>query len=230
MTCKLVYLARRARTVAREDWPRTWKSHAIYASQFPVLEANIAWMRYCNRIDEPMLDGKPADLPGLSTAHDGVSVASSESLETLQGGGFSAEERALIDTDELRVFDMLTPNFTWYCDETVVVDGPPLEIAVFRFLKRKDGMSREDFDRHFIEAHRSIAPPAGLNRLALNHPMDDPLPLFPFEGIAEWWFASQDDAARALAGEALGGDFAGFCDMSATETMLTYISHRWPKS
>ena len=230
MSCKLVYLARRAKTVSREDWPRIWKSHAIFASQFPALEAEIDWMRYCNRIDEPMLDGQPAVLPGISTVHDGVSVASSESLETLQGGALSKEERALIDKDEVRVFDMLTPNFTWYCNETVVMDGPPLEFAVFRFLKRKDGVGRQDFDRQFIAAHEGISPPAGLNRLALNHPMGDPLPLFPFEGIAEWWFATQDDAVRALSGDMPGGDLAGFCDADATETVLTYISHRWPKN
>ena len=230
MTCKLVYLARRAGTVSREDWPRTWKSHAIFASQFPVLEAKIDWMRYCNRIDAPTLDGEAIEIDGISTTHDGVSVASSDSIEGLNGAGFSAEERALIDKDELRVFDMLTPNFTWYCNETVVADGPPLEFAVFRFFKRKGSMSREEFDRDLIAAHEALAAPAGLNRLALNHPIGEPLPLFPFEGIAEWWFTSQDEAVCALAGDALGGDFAGFCDVDATETVLTYISHRWPKT
>jgi hypothetical protein len=44
MSYKLIYLARRAATVSREDWPRTWKSHAIFASQFPVLEAEIRWL------------------------------------------------------------------------------------------------------------------------------------------------------------------------------------------
>ena len=57
MSYKLIYLARRAATVAREDWPRTWKSHAIFASQFPVMESEIRWLRYCNRIDVPMLEG-----------------------------------------------------------------------------------------------------------------------------------------------------------------------------
>ncbi len=43
---KLVYLARRAKTVGREDWPRTWKSHAVFASQFPSMEASLNWLRY----------------------------------------------------------------------------------------------------------------------------------------------------------------------------------------
>src|SRR5262245_7094573 len=91
MTYKLVYLARRAATVAREDWPRTWKSHAVFASQFPVLEAKIDWMRYGNRAE--------IDLPDISQAHDGVAVAAAETLEGLTGAGFSDDDRARIDAD-----------------------------------------------------------------------------------------------------------------------------------
>ena len=78
-TYKLVYLARRAKGVSRVDWPRTWRSHAIFASQFPVLEAEIDWLRYCNRVDEPAIDGQPVRLPQLSSDHDGVAVAASGS-------------------------------------------------------------------------------------------------------------------------------------------------------
>lgn len=229
MSCKLVYLARRAETVSREDWPKTWKSHAIFASQFPVLEANIDWMRYCNRIEDPAPNGEPLRLSSVSCEHDGVSVASGQSFDALTGAGFSAEERALIDKDELRVFDMLTPNFTWYCNETLLLDGPALEYAVFRFFPRRDEVSRDEFDRQFISAHKALATLPGLNRLALNHPTGDPLPLFPYEGIAEWWFASQDDAVRALSGKALDADLAGVSETDRAVTMLTRISHRWPK-
>jgi len=230
VTCKLVYLARRAKTVSREDWPRTWKSHAVFASQFPVLEAKIEWMRYCNRIDVPTLDGQEANVPSLSSEHDGVSVASAESIEGLNGAGFSNAERALIDEDELRVFDMLTPNFTWYCDETLLIDGPALEFAVFRFFPRKEGASREAFDSNFIEAHRALGEVPGINRLALNHPIGDVRPLFPYEGILEAWFETEDEAVRALSGPALDVDLSTVSDTDRSVTMLTRISHRWPKT
>jgi len=127
MSYKLIYLARRAKTVAREDWPRTWKSHAIFASKFPVLEAEIRWLRYCNRIDEPTLDGQPIDLPELTTAHDGVAIAGSPTLEGISGAGFN---RALIDEDELRVFDMQTPKFTFFTLETPDRNGKLGEAAL----------------------------------------------------------------------------------------------------
>ena len=41
MSYKMHYLARRAKNVAWEDWPRTWKSHAIFASQFPAMDGTI---------------------------------------------------------------------------------------------------------------------------------------------------------------------------------------------
>ena len=230
MTYKLIYLARRAKTVARDDWPRTWKSHAIFASQFPVLEAGIEWMRYCNQIET-------LDMPGLSAEHDGVSVAGSEKLEALNGAGFSVEDRQLIDTDELRVFDMLTPNFTWYCEERLLRDGAPGEAAVFTFLKRKPELSRKAFADWLRGANgeavgKAIASLPSVTRFANNLPLGEPLPLFPFDGIAECWFASAENALAAFRGQELvplRQDYAANCDLAASTVMLTGVCHRWPK-
>lgn len=230
MTYKLVYLARRAATVAREDWPRTWKSHAIFASQFPVLEAEISWMRYCNRLDTA--------LPGISSAHDGVAVAASPSLAGLNGAGFSQADRARIDEDELRVFDMLTPHFTYYCREDTVIDGPLGEVAVYAFLARKPELSHAEFEDRFTGSHAAaakaaIAATGSATRHVHNVPVHDPLPLFPFDGIAETWFPSREEAEAALQGEAyatLRGDLAQSCDLDASTIMLTGVCHRWPKN
>jgi hypothetical protein len=198
VTCKLVYLARRAAGVAREDWPRTWRSHAVFASQFPVLEAKIEWMRYCNR--------SAIELPGVSLAHDGVAVAASDTLAGLDGTGFGDADRARIDADELRVFDMPTPYFTYYCEEDVLRDGPLGEAAVFRFL---------------AEGGEAPVPPAA-TRHVLNRPLHKPRPLFPFALIAESWFASESEAVAAVANKPpdTGGDV----------TLLTTVCHRWPKA
>jgi hypothetical protein len=237
VTYKLIYLARRAKAVSREDWPRTWRSHAIFASQFPVLEAEIAWLRYCNRIDRPSIGGEPVDLPQLSTRHDGVAVAASPTLEGLNGGGFTPEDREKIDTDERRVFDMLTPNFTFYTTETVLEDGPLGEAALFRFLARAEGLAGEEFTSVYRDAHGEVARPVGgsiegLTRSVLNHPVNDPRPLFPFDGISENWFATADDAVRALSSGAFDaetGDLGSFCDLDRSVTILTSVFHRWPR-
>lgn len=222
MAIKLIYLARRAATVAREDWPRTWKSHAVFASQFPVLEAKIEWMRYCNRIDG-------ANLPGVSSAHDGVAIAASDSLEGLNGAGFSDEDRVLIDQDELRVFDMLTPNFTWYCEETQVQDDIAGEAAIFRFLMAKEGVAADDFHARWNDLEDR---PNGALRHVHNRPLHASLPLFPFAGIAESWFNTEADAVAALkspAPEHPARGLSGFCDLGNSVTLITKTCHRWPK-
>jgi len=227
---KLIYLARRAAPVTREDWPRTWRSHAVFASQFPALESGIAYMRYCNRVEDVAIDG-------LSDAHDGVAMAGGDRLEALNGTGFGAEDRARIDEDELRVFDMPTPNFTFYCTEAALRDGKPGEAAVYRFLPRPPGMTRDSFDNRWSEQHAQVAKDAiagidAITRYVHNRPVHEPLDLFPFDGIVETWFANVDEAVAALSGEALdpiAQDLAAFCDMDRSVTLLTKVCHRWPR-
>ena len=232
---KLIYLARRAKPVSREEWPRTWRSHAVFASQFRNLEAKIDWLRYCNRVDEPSVDGEPIDVPALSVAHDGVAVAASDTLEGIKGGAFSKQDRELIDEDERRVFDMLTPNFTYFTKETVLKDGPLGEAALFRFLPRREGLDPDKFDRryrreHAVRCENEIGSIAGLSRAILNHPVHEPLPLFPFDGISEFWFETSDDAVRALTVgqfDVMSGDISEFCRAEREVMMLTSVSHRW---
>jgi hypothetical protein len=215
---KLVYLARRAPGVSRQDWPRTWKSHAVFASQFPALESGIEWMRYCNRSD--------LVLPGLSLEHDGVAVCGGSRLEALNGTGFTADDRARIDVDERRVFDMLTPNFTFYCEEAIAREGPLGECALFRFLAPRAGMGLAAFASAWSSAEPAYA---NAGRIARNRPVHDPLPLFPFAGIEEYWFADRDTAHVALAATPSPFDVA-YCDPAASLAILTEVCHRWPKA
>jgi len=231
MAYKMLYLARRASTVSWEEWPRTWKSHAIFASQFPAMSGTIDWMRYTTRVDDPTL----GDLP-VSTAHDGVSVAEAPVLDTFYGKGFSPEQRVLIDQDELRVFDRYTPQFSFYCSETRLLDGPLGEAVIFRFLHRPADISRPAFEAHLKGEHARLCAQAattlGALRWALNTTIDAPPTDFPFEAIDECWFATVPEAARALTAPAmarLNEDLGKVCEPGRTITMLTRPTHRWPK-
>jgi hypothetical protein len=226
---KLIYLARRNPSCSRADWPEHWRSHATFASQFAFIVTDIAYSCYCNRVDQPMLEGKPVDVPGLSQDHDGVAVGVSPRVETLKGGGFSKEERALIDQDELRVFDMLTPEFSYYCTETVLKEGKYGLYGLIRFLARKPGVSPEAF-RQWFEGDYADFARAAMNdtvvRYALDIPTHDPLPLFPFDAITDCWFDCEDDAVRAALNPAVPGALAEMCDMASSVTMLTHAYRR----
>jgi hypothetical protein len=173
-------------------------------------------MRYCNRAD--------VELPDLSLVHDGVAVASSDRLEGLNGVGFSEEDRARIDADELRVFDMLTPNFTYYCEEDVLRDGPLGQAVVWRFLKRRPDLSRAEFAAAWDE-HRPTPPNA--TRYVRNHPVHGQLALFPFDGIGECWFTSIAEAVASVSG---GARTPPFADPLGCVTLVTTVCHRWPKT
>jgi hypothetical protein len=235
---KLIYLARRAAGVALEDWPRTWRSHAIFASQFPSMEMRLDSVFYCCRIPTPSIGGEPVQLTGVSNEHDGVAVVSSDDLaDVTPGSGFSAEDQALIDTDELRVFDMLVRKFSFACREKIVLEGPQGGAAVIRFLARRPGSTREEFSEQWTAheaAELNVAQRLGrVTRVVHDELVREPPALFPFDGISEMWFADAEDATRALADAAmttLNEEQAQFCDVDRTLTLLTRVCHRWPRA
>ena len=236
MDYKMIYLARRNPSCKAEDWPRHWRSHAVYCSQFPAIGAPISSLHYCSRQLKPTLDGAPFDPPGVAN-YDGVAVVASKSADSFSDYDLPRDLRDKIDVDETRVFSTLTPNFTFLSEETLVLGDKPGSAAVIRFLSRHAGGSREDFLGHLGGAHADIARQATqaagtVTRYVHNRLRKDPPKGFPFDAIVETWFASPEDAARSLVDEAFAPllkDLAAFCDMKQSATMLTYVTHSWPR-
>ena len=237
MEFKLIYLARRNPLIMAQDWPRTWRSHAVFVSQFPAVTASLGRLFYCDRVREPMLDGAPYNPPGAALDYDGVAVVSSSSADRLRGE-MSPENRAKIDRDELRVFSTYTVNFSFYCKELLVRGGEPGRAAVIRFLARKAGSSRGAFLAHWSGQHAEIATRTADAAPSVTRYVHDDLtghapPGYPFDGITETWFANTDDAVRSFVDDALAPlarDLPAFCDMGRTVTMLTSVIHRWPRT
>lgn len=228
---KLVYLARRNPGINRVEWPRTWRSHAIFASQFAVAGSRIDWMRYCNRIERPELDGAAVDLPIVSTAHDGVALINNgpnePSLSPLPD-----DVRNALDTDELRVFDRLVTNFAFPCVETSILDGLPGKAAIFVFLPETPGLKARLDGNHADVVRAALPALAGVTRYAHNHAMKVPAAPFAFSAIVEMWFETPDHAVRALSQGALDpvlADLGTFANMANAVVMLTSPCHAFPK-
>jgi len=93
-------------------------------------------------------------------------------------------------------------------------------------LTRKDGMTREQFTRHWLEIHAPLAKPVpGLRRYVQAHIVEEfrrpDIPTSPVEvdGIAELWFESRESMERALASpemKALHADGALFIGSNKT--------------
>ncbi len=238
MDFKLIYLARRNPSIRAEDWPRTWRSHAVFVSQFPTVSASVGSLFYCTRVREPMLNGAPFEPPGAAVDYDGVAVVSSASADTLLRADMSPETRAKIDQDELRVFSSYTPSFSFHCKELQVHGNAAGPAAVIRFLARKAGSSRDAFLAHLSGRHMDVARHSAdaartVTRHVHNDVTSEPPAGYPFDSITETWFASTDDAVHSFVDEAfapLVEDLPVFCDMTQTVTMLTSVVHRWPRA
>ena len=81
-------------------------------------------------------------------------------------------------------------------------------VKVVVCLKRKAGMSSEDFHRHWREQHGPLfmgIPELSRNvkRYVQSHSIEGPLPGFggesAFDGFAEMWFDSLDDVEKTFA-------------------------------
>lgn len=237
MQFKLIYLARRNPAVSQVDWPRTWRSHAVFASQFPSIGAAIDSLFYCTRMIDPMLDGARFDPSAVSRDHDGVAVVAADSQEALNGQ-LTPEDRARIFEDELRVFDTVSPNFSFFCQESLVYGGAPGQAAVIRFLARKSDMPAYAFAERWRREHCNLVTRAAglagtVTRYVHNSLIADPPPGYPIDGISETWFAGAEDAVRSFADDAfvpVEKDLAEFCDAERSVTMLTQVFYRWPKA
>jgi uncharacterized protein (TIGR02118 family) len=107
-------------------------------------------------------------------------------------------------------------------------------------LRRRDDLSREEFQRYWLEQHgplvRSHADVLGIRRYVQVHSIDDGIslavagprnPPAPFDGVAELWFddlealaaAGSTEAGRA-AGAALLADERMFIDLESSPLFL----------
>ena len=100
-------------------------------------------------------------------------------------------------------------------------------------LTRKDGMTHEQFMKHWVEAHAPLAHAVpGLRRYVQSHIVEERLrPDIPatdvdIDGIAELWYDDREAMARALASpesKALHADGALFIGRIKSFTVDEYV-------
>lgn len=226
----MIYLARRNPSIRPGDWPRTWRSHAVFASQFPSIGPSFSRVMYCSRAH----DKSPA---GATQEFDGAAVLSCPTEDALHSD-LPADVRVKIDTDELRVFSTHVRHFTFRARESVADGADPTAAVVIRFLARKAGTGRDDFFARWDGAHadvarRSHAASGTVRRYVHNRLVEDPPPGYPFDGISETWFDDVEAAAGSLNDASLaaaGKDLEAFCETSRSVTLLSHVTHRWPRA
>lgn len=230
MTFKRLYLAGRNPAIPVEDFPRQWRSHAKVAASFPSVGVRYLRVQHCTK-----LESTPS-IPGSSNAHAGVALLTMTELLVSKPSEDRQEIRERLRPDEVRVFGDVVSKWSLYTEEVVLKDGPPDNICVMLFLKRRQSISREEFDRHCAGPHADLMLKEAqtcpvLRRYVQDRGLVEPPAGYEFDCVSELWFDNIDDAARFMtdAGYRNGvqADLANFCEVDALVTMATRITYSW---
>jgi hypothetical protein len=129
----------------------------------------------------------------------------------------------------VRVFGRPAHEFSLACAEVLALGGSPGKSAVIRFLAREPGETRDAFVQRWnaaqSEAAQSAVDRGKVVRYVHNAVVRDGPPGYAFDGISETWFATVEDAVRALADPEL----APLVRAPAEVTMLTEVIFRVPR-
>lgn len=98
-------------------------------------------------------------------------------------------------------------------------------LKVFVLLRRREGMSREEFERYWRERHLPlVAKIPGLRRLVLNRVLPDPNGSPPaFDAVVEDWFDDRQALSAASASpewEAVVADAPNLLDMARFQILV----------
>ena len=159
---------------------------------------------------------------GSNSSYDGEGEVLIDSLEVLAEMRNSSEYLDGPLADERNFMDLKRVEWMTTRDH-VIVDcptGSPLVKGVYQ-LKKKDGMSVEEFRKYWIDVHGNLGSRLpGLRRYVQSHLIDEAY-LYSrphFDGVAQLWFDSVDVMRSAFdspQGKALGEDGPKFTDMAA---------------
>ena len=224
MRAKMFYLAKRNPSCAAADWPKLWRSHPKFVARFPAIGGNIDWLNYCACVPGVISDSETRD-------YDGVAILAGKSHDAISLK-LSPSDHALLLGDERRVFDRPVEESTFRCEERFVHGGAPGEIAVVRFVARSADMRRDDFENWWFGAHADAVVRAAdasgvVRRYVQNAMVQPPPPGFAFDGIAETWFDSLDDA---VSGIDIGAPADDEWDNALSMTLLSYVIYQWPRA
>lgn len=230
MTFKRLYLAGRNPAIPVEDFPRQWRRHAKVAAGFPSVGVRYLRVQHCTKVEDT-----PA-IPGSANRHAGVALLTMSELAVSRPSEDSPEIREYLRPDEVRVFGDVVSKWSLYTEEIVLKDGPPENVCVMLFLKRKAGLSREEFDHHCAGIHAESVLALGrvvptLRRYVQDRGLVEPPPGYEFDCISELWFDDIDGAIRfmndARYRQGIAAELDRFCDTDALVIMVTRITYSW---
>ena len=222
MTQRLVFVLRRRPELSREAFQQYWlDTHApLVASVADLL--GITRYQQVHTVSE--------DTTRAAAPFDGVAELWFDPARSTGSPDAQRDAAALLLEDERRFID-LSSSPIWFATEHVMADGPADGLRSTTAVRRKAGLTREQFRRHWAEIHGPLATSRpdvfGIVRYVQMHAPDDaatfPPALVrgapePYDGLAEVYTTTVDggapDAAEVRA--ALVADTESIVDRDAS--------------
>lgn len=229
MRWKMIYLARRNPALAPEQFAQAWREHSALGAGCTNVRDKVLSVTQCSRV----LEGPP--LLGTSSEYDGVNLLALRDLQAATDIWNDAETLAIMRPDEPRVFSTYVREFTLVCHERVLRDAPRGGCCVVGFLRRRQGLSRDEFQHAWAAGAASELKALVLTeavRVVHNDVHIEPPPGYDYDGIAEWWFESPEKARQALgAGDirsTLPASLTNVADTEHSVFMFTRVTHSRP--
>jgi uncharacterized protein (TIGR02118 family) len=223
MRVKMIYLARRNRSLPAAAFPARWLQHGAFC------RGTAIWDRMCRYQQCLSLDGDV--LPGIAVATDwdGVGIAWFRSLDAFQQATADPARESL-GADAAETFD--GPTDPLLAHEHVVFDRGGTRVKVIAFVRRRPGLTQDEFSTYWREHHAPLVMSspelsARVRKYVQNHTLqaagDGPA---EWDGVMEMGFECLEDLATVYADEArlriVRADHARFMD---TERMVVVATH-----
>jgi hypothetical protein len=233
ITPKQIYIATRARQLTPEDYVARWRQHGRFVRGLELWK-HIRHYEQCRVLNGADLGGLA--FPGMATRWDMVGMVWFRSPADVDG--------ALSDPGVHRVFDDERETFldpiadtSLFTREVVKRDDGGTRVKLVAFLRRKPGMTREEFSAYWEHEHGPLFLAAGemtapVTKYVQNHTLPSNVgPFDLYDGVVEIGFRQVGDIARVFGHpsylEVIRPDEERFLDSSqqivvATDETLLY--------
>jgi hypothetical protein len=198
MDIRMIYLARRNPATTHEEFVSNWRQHIGLGGNYPSVYRRFTDVVQCDvildlAIVDPAQTASAFDVPG---GFDGIELTTARDLPASISVWDEPDVQNHLVPDERRVFSTIVQDLTLHALASVIIDGPRTACVLVRLLSRTPLLSREEFIRTWaalpLPTHESI------RRHVRDFVILDPLPVVPFDGVEEIWFANRDDMAAYM--------------------------------
>lgn len=217
---KLVYLAKRNATIAKQDFPDRWRQHSALPREDPDRVLEVSAVTYA--MIEAVACGVADD------EYDAIGLVDLAGLQSIPAAAKALSARGEIAADELLTFDDYIEPCTVFCSVDVLRAGQIGGAGLIQFARRRAGVRPTAFVDAWRQAALADLSHAGLAtqvRCFIQNVVVAPPPVArAYDGVQEIWF---DDREAAIAAAQAMRDDPALVDEAASPVFLTTtVMHR----